>query len=107
MSGLDKVFKHALLVSAVVAIAITHDRAISQTQLPSAFSVPLASTQTAPASAVQAVASVSITVSDMDRILEFYTEVLPFRKISDVEVWVSMSICKAYLGCECEWCSCS
>jgi catechol 2,3-dioxygenase-like lactoylglutathione lyase family enzyme len=89
MSGLDKVFKHALLVSAVVAIAITHDRAISQTQLPSAFSVPLASTQTAPASAVQAVASVSITVSDMDRILEFYTEVLPFRKISDVEVWGS------------------
>jgi catechol 2,3-dioxygenase-like lactoylglutathione lyase family enzyme len=32
---------------------------------------------------------VSITVSEMERILEFYTEVLPFRKISDVEVWGS------------------
>jgi hypothetical protein len=89
MSGLNKVFKHALLVS-VVAIAITdHDRAISQTQLPSAPLVLPTSTQTAPASTVQAIASVSITVSEMERILEFYTEVLPFRKISDVEVWGS------------------
>lgn len=35
---------------------------------------------------VYAVDSVAITVSDMDRALEFYTKVLPFEKVSDVEV---------------------
>jgi catechol 2,3-dioxygenase-like lactoylglutathione lyase family enzyme len=35
---------------------------------------------------VSAVESVGMTVSDMDRALEFYTSVLPFTKISDVEV---------------------
>jgi catechol 2,3-dioxygenase-like lactoylglutathione lyase family enzyme len=30
--------------------------------------------------------SVGVTVSDMDRSLDFYTHVLPFRKVSDVEV---------------------
>ena len=35
---------------------------------------------------VTAVDSVGFTVSDMDRALEFYTRVLPFRKLSDLEV---------------------
>lgn len=35
---------------------------------------------------LQAVLGVSITVSDMDEALAFYTQVLPFKKISDVEV---------------------
>ena len=35
---------------------------------------------------VTRVDSIAITVADMDQSLEFYTEVLPFEKISDVEV---------------------
>ncbi|MGR3276198.1 VOC family protein [Acaryochloris marina NIES-2412] len=33
-----------------------------------------------------AVKGVSLTVSDMDQALAFYTEVLPFKKVSDIEV---------------------
>jgi catechol 2,3-dioxygenase-like lactoylglutathione lyase family enzyme len=36
---------------------------------------------------VQAVDSIGITVSDMDRSVEFYSKVLTFEKTSDVEVW--------------------
>ena len=39
-----------------------------------------------PAISVTAVDSVGLTVSDMDRALEFYTSVLSFEKVSDVEV---------------------
>ncbi|MCC7307545.1 MAG: VOC family protein [Acidobacteria bacterium] len=38
---------------------------------------------------VSYVESVGFTVSDMDKAVEFYTRVLPFEKISDVEVWGS------------------
>lgn len=38
------------------------------------------------AAPVRAVAAVGMTVGDMDRSLEFYTGVLPFEKVSDVEV---------------------
>ena len=42
---------------------------------------------TAPdAIAVSAVSMVGLTVSDMDRSLDFYTNVLSFEKVSDVEV---------------------
>jgi len=42
----------------------------------------------APAATAQALAvdSVGITVSDMDRALDFYTKVLPFEKLGDVEI---------------------
>lgn len=33
------------------------------------------------------VESVGFTVSDMDKALDFYTRILPFEKVSDVEVW--------------------
>ncbi len=91
MSGLGKAFKRTFLSFGVaVAIAITaREPTISQTQPHPTPSAPIASTPAVSASVVQAVASVSMTVSDMDRILKFYTEVLPFRKISDVEVWGS------------------
>jgi catechol 2,3-dioxygenase-like lactoylglutathione lyase family enzyme len=46
---------------------------------------PSASAQGAPA-AVVGVESVGMTVSDMDRALDFYTGVLAFEMISDVEV---------------------
>lgn len=42
---------------------------------------------TAPAISVEAVRSVTITVSDMDRATAFYSGVLDFEKLSDVEVW--------------------
>jgi len=38
-------------------------------------------------SLVQAVTSVGITVSDMEEAIRFYTDVLDFQKISDVEVF--------------------
>lgn len=45
-------------------------------------------TQTTPVSIkVQAVESIGITVSDMDQAVDFYSQVLSFQKISDVEVW--------------------
>src|SRR5262245_27401957 len=40
-----------------------------------------------PAPLVQAVEAVGMTVADMDRSLEFYTKVLTFEPVSDVEVW--------------------
>ncbi len=40
-----------------------------------------------PAPAVVAVDSIGITVLDMDRSVEFYSKVLTFEKVSDVEVW--------------------
>jgi catechol 2,3-dioxygenase-like lactoylglutathione lyase family enzyme len=39
-----------------------------------------------PALPITAVASVGLTVSDMDQALAFYTTVLPFEKIDDIEV---------------------
>lgn len=42
--------------------------------------------QTRPASVVDAVDSVGMTVADMDRSVDFYTHVLTFVKTSDVEV---------------------
>jgi catechol 2,3-dioxygenase-like lactoylglutathione lyase family enzyme len=36
---------------------------------------------------VTAVDSVGITVADMDKAVDFYSQVLAFRKVSDVEVW--------------------
>ena len=38
-------------------------------------------------SQAQKVESVGFTVSDMDKAIDFYTRVLPFEKISDVEIW--------------------
>lgn len=37
--------------------------------------------------AVSHIESVGFTVSDMDRAVDFYTRVLPFKKTSDTEVW--------------------
>lgn len=48
-----------------------------------AFIMPVRAQQ---APAIQGVAAVATTVSDMDRAVEFYSHVLDFRKISDVEV---------------------
>ncbi|MDX2213395.1 MAG: VOC family protein [Oculatellaceae cyanobacterium bins.114] len=78
-------------LSLAVAVAIglaPQSRVNSQTESQrQVISAPIAQVPTQ--STVQAVASVGITVSNMDRALEFYTQVLPFRQISDVEVWGS------------------
>ena len=57
------------------------------------FLAPVLAQQTTPpdtrrqAPAVVAVDAIGITVSDMDRSVEFYSKVLTFEKVSDVEVW--------------------
>lgn len=92
MSGQKLLRRTLLSFSVAVAIAFSpYSRAISQVeQRQATTSTPIRLAQTAAAqSTVQAVASVGMTVSDMDRLLEFYTKTLPFRKISDVEVWGS------------------
>lgn len=50
---------------------------------------PLTSDTQSPIPLVEAVAAMGMTVSDMDKSIEFYTKVLSFEKISDVEVWGS------------------
>jgi len=47
---------------------------------------PAGSMAIAPRVAVRAVGPVGMTVSDMDRAAEFYSTVLTFQKVSDVEV---------------------
>src|SRR6516162_5471572 len=42
--------------------------------------------QQAPSPLVQGVGPIEITVSDMDRVLKFYSEVLSFEKVSDQNV---------------------
>ena len=48
---------------------------------------PAPADQSAPAALARAVDAVGITVSDMDRAIAFYTRVLFFEKVSDVEAW--------------------
>jgi catechol 2,3-dioxygenase-like lactoylglutathione lyase family enzyme len=50
------------------------------------FAFPARARQTNGHDLVQAVDAAGMTVSDMDRALEFYTKVLAFEKVSDVEV---------------------
>jgi catechol 2,3-dioxygenase-like lactoylglutathione lyase family enzyme len=52
--------------------------------------IPAAKAQTSPAQALIAeVAAVGMTVSDMDHAVDFYSKVLTFEKVSDVEAWGS------------------
>jgi catechol 2,3-dioxygenase-like lactoylglutathione lyase family enzyme len=85
-----KPLKHILLsLGITVAIALSpHGRANSQpAPVHELTPSPVILAQALPSSStVQAVERVGITVSDMNRALQFYTEVLPFRKISDVDV---------------------
>ena len=59
-------FGYRLVVLALALCAVASGRALAQV--------------------AQRVDSVAITVSDMDRALDFYTKVLPFEVVSDVEV---------------------
>ncbi|NUO82298.1 VOC family protein [candidate division KSB1 bacterium] len=51
------------------------------------FSVRIAAAQQNGHALVSAVEAIGMTVSDMDRALDFYTKVLTFEKVSDVEVF--------------------
>ena len=62
----------------------TDARAIS-TRVP--FLSSLSRAEGAPA--VERVSAVGMTVSDMDRSVEFYSKVLSFENVSDIEVWGS------------------
>lgn len=83
-----KTLKRSLLsaVAFAVIVATPQRQADSQTtqQSPS-LPTQLAQTQTIQ-NAVVAVESVGMTVSEMDRAVDFYSTVLSFKKVSDVEV---------------------
>ncbi len=88
---LTKILKQATLsLFCFVAISsLTHNRADSQVfRREDHRSIPTPLTQALPAQeTVKAVESVGMTVADMDRSIEFYSQVLSFKKVSDVEVW--------------------
>ena len=72
----------ALIVATIVALLVSN----ASGQLPSSASPAVSMPPTV---AVSRVESVGFTVSDMDRAIDFYTRILPFEKISDVETWGS------------------
>ncbi|MFN0071056.1 MAG: VOC family protein [Chloroflexota bacterium] len=51
------------------------------------LAAPVQAKQVASPAQVEAVAAVGMTVSDMDRAVDFYSRVLTFEKVSDNEVW--------------------
>ncbi|NJM67228.1 MAG: glyoxalase [Acaryochloris sp. RU_4_1] len=76
-----------LSVSALVTVVATPNPGYSQSiQLPRRRPVSTILAQQPTQSAVTAVESIGMTVSDMDRAIEFYSQVLSFKKVSDVEV---------------------
>jgi catechol 2,3-dioxygenase-like lactoylglutathione lyase family enzyme len=76
-----KTLKRSLLSMVVFAAIIS----APQLQVNSYPTVQVAQTQTV-RDTVIAVESIGMTVSDMDRSVDFYTKVLSFQKVSDVEV---------------------
>jgi catechol 2,3-dioxygenase-like lactoylglutathione lyase family enzyme len=82
-----KTLKRSLLAVVVFTSIVTapHLQAYSQATPSSSQSISFAQTQTV-RNAVIAVDSIGMTVSDMDRSVNFYTKVLSFQKVSDVEV---------------------
>ena len=72
-----------LSVSLWVAVIASSPPVYAQ---PSSRPVSTVIAQQSTQSAVTAVESVGMTVSDMDRAIDFYSQVLSFKKVSDVEV---------------------
>ena len=69
----------AIALATVLAFLVSSGSA----QLPASPRLPVAAPQ------VTRVESVGFTVSDMDRAIDFYTRILSFEKVSDVETWGS------------------
>lgn len=81
-----KVARVILSASIFVAVTFAHNKVYSQThRREDSLSTTIAQTRTNQ-TAVRAVESVGMTVSDMDKSVEFYSKVLSFKKVSDVEV---------------------
>jgi len=88
--GLTKILRRSLLsMAAFFLIVIAPQLPISSQGVsfdPVTSRVELTQAQTS-VDAVVAVESVGMTVADMDKAIDFYTNVLSFKKISDVEVF--------------------
>ena len=84
---LTKIFNRSILAAVVFAsMAIAPQlQILSQPTLQNGSSISAQRSQTTQ-NPVVAVDSVGMTVSDMDRSIDFYTKVLSFKKVSDVEV---------------------
>lgn len=81
-----QIAKVILSAGVFLAVVFAHNQAYSQIhRREDSNPATIAQTQTAQ-SAVTAVESVGMTVSDMDKSIEFYAQVLSFKKVSDVEV---------------------
>ncbi|MBW4667317.1 MAG: hypothetical protein KME60_07725 [Cyanomargarita calcarea GSE-NOS-MK-12-04C] len=81
----SKIARKILSAGVFVAIAfVPHYQIYSQIQ--KRQNIPSTVGQTQTKQAVTAVESVEMTVSDIDKAVEFYSQVLPFKKVSDVEV---------------------
>ncbi len=87
-----KTLRHKLLTLSVLLVVLSTAGVFSAAQFPpkdarsaTATRVPFLDVPSNPAF-VAAVGPVGMTVSDMDRSIEFYSKVLSFEKVSDVEV---------------------
>lgn len=79
----------SVVVFSTIALS-AQDRTLSQVAPSRDGAPPIVLTQSLHSSfTVQEVATVGMTVSDMDRAIEFYSQVLSFEVISDVEVYGS------------------
>jgi catechol 2,3-dioxygenase-like lactoylglutathione lyase family enzyme len=88
-SSFTRILKRSLLSALVFATVVVSPQlqATSQIPAPNRSHTSAQVSQKPPIQhAVIAVESVGMTVSDMDRAIEFYTQVLSFQKVSDVEV---------------------
>ncbi|UJB69616.1 VOC family protein [Acaryochloris sp. 'Moss Beach'] len=79
-------YRHFVLVGLSLAIAANVNVPI-EAQTQEARNSPTIELAQAQSISVKAVADVGMTVSDMDRSVAFYQDVLSFQKISDVEVF--------------------
>lgn len=86
---LTKIFQRSLLSTLTIAIIVAAPHFQSSSQ-PAQSTISSTLTQRAQTQTVQnavaAIESVGMTVSDMDRAIDFYSTVLSFKKVSDVEV---------------------
>lgn len=81
-----KTLQRSLLSALAFAVIVAAPQIQSVSEAARSPSVPAIAQSQTVQNAVVAVDSVGMTVSDMDRALDFYTQVLTFKKVSDVEV---------------------
>jgi catechol 2,3-dioxygenase-like lactoylglutathione lyase family enzyme len=81
---ISREIRNALAALSVIALAVTPS--ISNAQRTAAFGSPGAPATRDPRPIANAVEAIGFTVSDMDRAIEFYSTVLAFEKVSDIEI---------------------